>query len=128
MKSTHQALRRTPNLFSAFLKFSHLPATLWCGYRGQMLHYSNELFGGYRGQMLHYFNELFGGYLAHMCTKWNCKAVVRSGSVCLYDTAACTLHDCFILKREGAVRFVVIYKKGYGGPCGFEWGCPVVRN
>ena len=43
---------------------------------------------------------------------------MRSGSVCFYDTAAaCTQHDCFILKREDAVRFVVIYKKDYGGPC-----------
>ena len=78
--------------------------------------------------MLHYFNELFGGYLGHMCTKWNCRAVMRSGSVCFHDTAACTLHDCFILKREDAVRFVVIYEKGYGGPCGVKWGCPAVRN
>ena len=123
MKSTHQALRRTPNLFSALLKFSHLTTTLWCGYRGQMLHYFNE-FGGYPGQMLHYFNELFGGYLGHVCTKWNCRAVMRSGSVYLYDTSACTLHDCFILKREDAVRFVVIYKKGYGSPCGLKWGVP----
>ena len=81
-----------------------------------MLHYFNE-FGGYPGQMLLYFND-FGGYLGHMYTKWNCRAVMLSGSVCLYDTVACTLHDCFILKKEDAVRFVVIYKKGYGGPCG----------
>ena len=44
---------------------------------------------------------------------------MRSGSVCLNDTAACTLHDCFILKKEDAVRFVVINNMGYGGPCGF---------
>ena len=53
--------------------------------------------------------------------------VGQSGSVCLYDSAACTLHDCFRLKREDAARFVVIYKKGYiwgslrskmGVPCG----------
>ena len=61
--------------------------------------------------------------LGTMCTpKWNCRAVMRSGSVCLHDTAACTLHDCFILKKEDAVRFVGIYKKGYGGPCGLKWG------
>ena len=57
--------------------------------------------------------------LGPVCAKWNCRAVMGSGSVCLDDTAACTLHDCFILKKEDAVRFVVIYKKGYGGPCGF---------
>ena len=63
--------------------------------------------------------------LGTVCTpKWNCRAVMRSGSVCLYDTAACTLHDCFILKKEDAVRFVVIYNKGYGGPCGLKWGVP----
>ena len=101
---------------------------LFGGYPGQILHYFNELFGGYRGQMLHYFNDLFGGHLGPLCTKWNCKAVVRSGRVCLYDTAACTLHDCFILKREDTVRFVVIYKKGYGGSSGLKWGCPAVRN
>ena len=33
--------------------------------------------------------------------------------------------DCFILKKEDAVRFVVIYKNGYwGGPCGLKWGVP----
>ena len=58
--------------------------------------------------------------LGTVCTpKWNCRAVMWSGSVCLYDTAACTLHDCFILKKEDAARFVVIYKKGY-------WGVPAV--
>ena len=63
--------------------------------------------------------------LGTVCTpKWNCRVVMRSGSVCLCDTAACTLHDCFILKKEDAVRFVVIYKKGYGGPCGLKWGVP----
>ena len=63
--------------------------------------------------------------LGTVCTpKWNCRAVMRSGSVCLHDTAACTLHDCFILKKEDAVRFVVIYKQGYGGPCGLRWGVP----
>ena len=62
--------------------------------------------------------------LGTVCTpKWNCRAVMRSDSVCLYDTAACTLHDCFILKKEDAVRFVVIYKMGLnGGPCGLKWG------
>ena len=64
-----------------------------------MLHYFNELFGGYPGQMLHYFH-----------------AVMRSGSVCLYDAAACTLHDCFILKKEDAVRFVVIIERVMGVP------------
>ena len=132
MKSTHQALRRTPNLFLALLKFSHFSTTLWRGYRGQMLHYLNELFGGCPGQTLHYFNELFAGYLGHMCTKWNCRAVMRSGSVYLYDAAACTLHDCFILKREDALRFVVILliyiKRVMRDPCGFRWGCPAVRN
>ena len=67
--------------------------------------------------------------LGTVCTqKWNCRAVMRSGSVCLHDTAACTLHDCFILKKEDAVRFVLINKKGYGGPCGLKGGCPAVRN
>ena len=52
---------------------------------------------------------------------------MRSGSVCLYDTAACTLHDCFILKREDAGRFVVIYiKRVMGDPCGYRWGCLAV--
>ena len=39
----------------------------------------------------------------------------------------CTI--CFILKREDAGRFVVIYiKRVMGDPCGFKWGCPAVRN
>ena len=54
--------------------------------------------------------------LGTVCAKWNCRAVMQSGS--LYDTAACTLHNCFILKKEDALRFVAIYKMGYGGPCG----------
>ena len=68
--------------------------------------------------------------LGTVCTpKWNCRVVMRSGSVCLYDTAACTLHDCFILKKEDAVRFVVIYKKGYMGvPAVLNRGGPAVRN
>ena len=68
--------------------------------------------------------------LGTVCTpKWNCRAVMRSGSVCLHDTAACTLHDCFILKKEDAMRFVAIYKKGYGGSLRFKiGGCPAVRN
>ena len=56
--------------------------------------------------------------LGTVCAKWNCRAVMRSGSVCLYDAAACTLHDCFILRKVDAVRFVVIHKNGYGAPCG----------
>ena len=65
-----------------------------------------------------------------VCAKWNCRAVMRSGSVCHYDTAACTLRDCFILKKEDAVRFVVIYKKGLKwGSLRFKMGgCPAVRN
>ena len=59
--------------------------------------------------------------LGTVCAKWNCRAVMRSGSVC-YDTAARTLRDCFILKKEDAVRFVVIYKKGYGGSLRFKMG------
>ena len=50
--------------------------------------------------------------LGTVCAKWNCRAVMQSGSVFLHDIAVCRLHDCFILKKEDAVRFVVIYKKG----------------
>ena len=80
-----------------------------------MLHYFNELFGGYPGQMCITSLSDLVDILGTVCTsKWNCRAVMRSGSVCLYDSAACTLHDCFILKKEDAVRFV-IFEKGYRG-------------
>ena len=63
--------------------------------------------------------------LGTVCTPtWNCRAVMRSGSVCLYDTATCTLHDCFILKKEDAVRFVVLTERVIRGPCGLKWGVP----
>ena len=57
--------------------------------------------------------------LGTVCAKWNCRAIMWSGSV--YDTADCTLHDYFILEKEDAVRFVAIFKKGYGGRCGLKW-------
>ena len=60
--------------------------------------------------------------LGTVCAKWNCRAVMRSGSECHNDTATCTLHDCFILKKDDAVRFVVIYDKGYRVPCSLKWG------
>ena len=67
--------------------------------------------------------------LGTVCTpKWNCRAVMRSGSVCLTVLQPVHCIDCFILKKEDAVRFVVINNMGYGGPCGLKWGFPAVRN
>ena len=94
-----------------------------------MLNYFNELFGGYPGQMCITTLSDLVDILGTVCAKWNCRAVMRSGSVCLYDSAACTLHDCFILKKEDAVRFV-IFKKAFWGslrfkkkvPCGLKRG------
>ena len=107
MKSTHQALQADPKpFFSTNTKLPHLTTTLKStgGYLGQMLHYFIEFGDGYLGQMLHYFNE-FGGYLGQMCTTGIVKRSCGRAA-CIFDTAACTLHDCFILKKEDVVRFV----------------------